>query len=65
MESEVCPNHVYILLEISPRASVSSFMRVLKGKSNLLIYKRYLGMYYKYGNRELGRWTWKKKTHRK
>ena len=33
IEAEVCPDHVHMLVEISPKLSVSSFMGYLKGKS--------------------------------
>ena len=33
LEAECCPDHVYMLLEIPPKMSVSGFMGYLKGKS--------------------------------
>ena len=36
--AEVCPDHVHMFLEISPKLSVSSFMEYLKGKSSVMIY---------------------------
>ena len=41
-----------MLLEISPKMSVSTFMGYLKGKSSLMIYKKCGNMKYKYKNRE-------------
>ena len=41
LETEVCPDHIYMLLEIPLKMSVSSFMGFLKGKSSLMIYERY------------------------
>ena len=37
VEGEVCPDHIHMLLSISPQISVSGFMGYLKGKSALLI----------------------------
>ena len=52
IEAEVCPDHIYMLLEIPPKISISSFMGFLKGKSSLIIYERYGQMKFKYRNRE-------------
>ena len=52
IEAEVCPDHVHMLLEISPKIAVSSFMGFLKGKSSLLIYEKWGHLKYKYRNRE-------------
>ena len=41
-----------MLLEISPKYSVSSFMGFLKGKSSLLIYERWGNLKFKFRNRE-------------
>ncbi len=54
IEGEVCPDHIHMLVCISPKMSVSGFMGYLKGKSSLLIFQRfekYANMKYKYGNR--------------
>lgn len=48
IEAEVCPDHVHMLLEISPKMSVSGFMGYLKGKSSVLIYQEFTSMYLKY-----------------
>lgn len=39
IEAEVCPGHMYMLVAIPPKLSVSSFMGYLKGKaaSNCMI----------------------------
>ena len=52
VEAEVCPDHVRMLVEIPPKASVSSFMGYLKGKISLMIYERFPELKYKYRNRE-------------
>ena len=49
--AEVCPDHVHMFLEISPKLSVSSFMGYLKGKSSVMIYQKWGDMKYKYRNR--------------
>lgn len=40
-----------MLVEITPKMSVSSFMGKLKGKSSLMIFEKYSNLKYKYGNR--------------
>ena len=52
VEAEGCPDHIHMLLEIPPKAAVSSFMGYLKGKSSLMIYEKYPELRYKYQNRE-------------
>ena len=52
IEAEVCPDHVHMLVEISPKISVAGFMGYLKGKSSILIYQKYANMKFKYRNRE-------------
>ena len=37
LEAECCPDHVYMLLEIPPKMSVSGVMGYLKGKSGLML----------------------------
>ncbi len=39
-----------MLVEIPPKVAVSSFMGYLKGKSNLIIYEKFLALRYKYRN---------------
>ncbi len=41
IEAEVCPAHIHMLVEIPPKAAVSSFMGYLKGKSGLMIYEKF------------------------
>ena len=45
------PDHVHMLVSIPPKISVSSFMRYLKGKSELMIFDRHANLKYKFGNR--------------
>ena len=52
LEAEVCVDHVYMLLEIPPKYSVSSIMGYLKGKSSLMIYEKWGDLKYRYRNRE-------------
>ena len=52
LEAECCPDHVYMLLEIPPKMSVSGFMGYLKGKSSLMLYERFGDLKFKYRNRE-------------
>ena len=41
-----------MLVSISPKISVSSFMGYLKGKSSVLIYEKFGDLKFKYRNRE-------------
>lgn len=52
VQAEVCPDHIHMLVEISPKMSVSGFVGYLKGKSSLMIFERYANLKYKYGNRK-------------
>ena len=52
IEAEVCPDHVHMLVSISPKLSVNGFMGYLKGKSTVLIYQRYTNLMLKYRHRE-------------
>ena len=52
LEAEACPDHIHILVEISPKFSISNFMGFLKGKSSLMIYEKWGNMKYKYRNRQ-------------
>ena len=38
IEAELCPDHIHMLVSISPKYSVSSIMGYLKGKSSLMIF---------------------------
>ncbi len=52
LSGEACPDHIYLLLEISPKYSVSGMMGFLKGKSSLMIYEGWGDAKYKYRNRQ-------------
>ncbi len=52
IEAECCADHIYMLLEIPPNMSVSSFMRYLEGKSSLMLYELFRDLKFKYRNRE-------------
>ena len=45
------PDHVHMLVSISPKIRVSSFMGYLKGKSSLMMFNRHANLKYKFGNR--------------
>lgn len=51
IETNACPDHIHMLVEIPPKMSVSSFVGFLKGKSSLMIFERFANLKYKYGNR--------------
>jgi putative transposase len=51
IEAECCPDHVHMLVRISPKYNVSEIMGYLKGKSSLMIFDRHANLKYKYGNR--------------
>ena len=51
IEAECCPDHIHMLVSISPHISVSEFMGYLKSKSSLMIFDRHANLKYKYGNR--------------
>lgn len=51
IEAQACPNHIHVLLSISPKYNISSFMGYLKGKSSLMISDRHVNLRYRYGNR--------------
>ena len=52
VESEVCPDHVHMLVEISPKLSVSSFIGYLKEKNSTMLYEQFGELKYKYRSRE-------------
>lgn len=52
IEAELCNDHVHMLVKISPKMSISSFMGYLKGKSTLMIFERHANLKYKYGQRK-------------
>ncbi|TCP13307.1 putative transposase [Bisgaardia hudsonensis] len=51
IEAHAMKNHIHMILKISPKIVVSSFMGYLKGKSLLMIFERHTNLKYKYGNR--------------
>lgn len=51
LEGYLMPDHVHLLLSISPKYSVSSVMGYLKGKSSLMIFERHANLKYQFGNR--------------
>ena len=51
-ETEICPDHVHMLVSIPPKVSVSYFMGYLKGKSSIMLYEQFGELKYKYRNRE-------------
>ena len=52
LEAEACKDHIHLLVSISPKVSVSSFMGYLKGKSSQMIYEKWGNIKYKYRSRE-------------
>ena len=50
IETELCPDHIHMLIRIPPKYSVSEIMGDLKGKSSLIIFDRHADLKYKYGN---------------
>ena len=40
-EAEACPDHIYMLVSIPLKLSISSFMGYLKGKNTLMLYDRH------------------------
>jgi putative transposase len=51
IEAELCPDHIHMLISISPKYSVAQIMGYIKGKSSLMIFDRHANMKYRYGNR--------------
>ena len=49
--ANACKDHIYMLVSIPPKLSVSQFIGYLKGKSSLMIFERHANLKYKYGNR--------------
>ena len=50
LEAEACLDHIYMLISIPPKFSISQIMGYLKGKSSLMIFDKFANMKYKYGN---------------
>ena len=51
LEAEACKDHIYMLISVPPKYSISQVMGYLKGKSSLMIFEKYANLKYKYGNR--------------
>ena len=51
IETELCPDHIHMLVAIPPSLSVATFVGYLKGKSALMIFDKHANLKYKYGNR--------------
>lgn len=51
IEAEACPDHIHMLVSITPYLSISQFMGYIKSKSALMIFDRHANLKYKYGNR--------------
>ena len=51
IEANACPDHIHMLISISPKISVAYAIGYLKGKSSLMIFDRHANLKYKYGNR--------------
>ena len=51
LEGHLMPDHIHMLVSISPEISVSQFMGYLKGKSALMIFDKHANLKYKFGNR--------------
>ena len=51
IEAQACPDHIHMMVSISPSLSVAQFVGYLKGKSSLMIFDRHANLKYKYGNR--------------
>lgn len=51
VEGHMMPDHIYLLVSIPPKYSVSQFMGYLKGKSAMMIFDRHSNLKYKFGNR--------------
>ena len=50
LEGHMMPDHVHLLLSISPKQSISTFMGYLKGKSAMMIFQKHRNLKYKYGS---------------
>ena len=51
LEGHLMPDHIHMLVSITPKYSVSQFMGYLKGKSSLMIFDKHANLKYKFGNR--------------
>ena len=50
IEDKAMPDHIHILVKITPKMSISKFMGYLKGKSAMMIFARHGNLKYKFGN---------------
>ena len=50
IEGKAMPDHIHILVKITPKMSISKFMGYLKGKSAMMIFARHGNLKYKFGN---------------
>ncbi|RGJ96713.1 IS200/IS605 family transposase [Megamonas funiformis] len=50
IEGKAMPDHIHILVKITPKMSISNFMGYLKGKSAMMIFARHGNLKYKFGN---------------
>ena len=51
IEGYLMPDYVHMLVSISPRISVASFVGYLKGKNTLMMFYKHANLKYKFGNR--------------
>lgn len=51
IETEACPDHIHMLIEIPSKYPISSFMGYLKSKSTLMIFKKHANLKYQFWNR--------------
>ena len=51
IEAHVMPAHIHMLVRITPKISISSFMGYLKRRSATLIHEKHANLKYKYGNK--------------
>ncbi|SFJ65853.1 Transposase IS200 like, partial [Ruminococcaceae bacterium D5] len=49
IEAEACPDHIHMLVSISPHISVATYMGYVKSKSSLMIFDKHANLKYKYG----------------
>ena len=54
IEGHLMPDYVHMLVGISPKISVSSFIGYLKGKSSLMMFNRHANLKYRYFLPDLG-----------
>lgn len=48
------PDHIYILVKIPLKMSISNFIGYLKGKSAMMIFAKHRNLKYKFGNNNFG-----------